>query len=183
MVKAYKNTPHKENVVLLQEIMNTKGQAKKEWLISEMQRVRSELLTEVAALSRRERDTVFLGIWSVRDLLAHLAGWDFANLDAAKSILAGKLPSFYEYRDRDWQTYNALLVKKYRRDNFRELLATLKQSQKKLVAYVQTIPPEDFNRDFGVRYRGYRVTIQRLLQADIKDVQIHHQQVVDFFGK
>lgn len=163
--------------------MTTKAQVKKEWIISELQRVRSKLLTDVAALSRKERDTVFLGIWSVRDLLAHLAGWDFANLDAAKSIRAGKLPSFYEHRDRDWQTYNAMLVKKYGRNTFRELLATLKESQKKLIAYLQTIPPEDFNRDFGVRFRGYRVTIQRLLQADVKDVRTHHQQVVDFFGK
>lgn len=163
--------------------MNTKAQARKEWIISEMQRVRSELLTEVAALSRKERDTVFLGIWSVRDLLAHLAGWDHANLAAAKSIIAGRLPSFYEHHDRDWQMYNAMLVKKYRKNTFRELRATLKGSQQKLVEYLQTIPPEYFNRDFGVRFRGYRVTIQRLLQADIKDVQIHHRQIVDFFGR
>ena len=163
--------------------MNTKAQAKKEWIINEMLRVRSELLTEVAALSRKERDMVFLGIWSVRELLAHLAGWDFANLEAAKSILTGKLPSFYEHRDRDWQTYNAMLVKKYRRNTFREIRATLKDSQKKLVGYLQTIPPEYFNRDFGVRFRGYKVTIQRLLEADVKDVRIHHQQIVDFFGR
>jgi len=161
--------------------MNTKAQAKKEWTISEMQRVRSELLTEVAALSRKERDTVFLGIWSVRDMLAHLAGWDYANLEAAKSILAGKLPAFYEQKDRDWQMYNAMHVKKYKSNNFRELSATVKKSQKELVEYLQTIPPEYFNRDFGVRFRGYKVTVQRLLEADIKDVQIHHQQVVDFF--
>lgn len=163
--------------------MSTKAQAKKEWIISEMQSVRSELLTEVAALSRRERDTVFLGVWSVRDLLAHLAGWDFANLDAAKSILAGKLPAFYGHKDRDWQTFNAILVKKYRRDTFREQRAILKKSQQMLVDYLQTISPEDFNRDFGVRFRGYRVTIQRLLEADVKDVRIHHQQVIDFFRK
>jgi hypothetical protein len=165
------------------QIMNTKAQAKKEWIIREMQRVRSELLAEVASLSRKERDTVFLGIWSVRDMLAHLAGWDYANLDAAKSIIAGRLPSFYNHKDRDWQTYNAMLVKKYRRNTFRELRATLKDSQQKLVDHLQTIPPEDFNRDFGVRFRGYRVTIQRLLEADVKDVRIHHQQIVDFFGK
>jgi hypothetical protein len=165
------------------QIMNTKAQAKKDRIIGEMQRVRSELLTEVAALSRKERDTVFLGIWSVREMLAHLAGWDYANLDAVKSIMAGRLPSFYEHKDRDWQTFNAMLVKKYRRNTLREQLATLKRSQQMLVGYLQTIPPEDFNRDFGVRFRGYRVTIQRLLEADIKDVQIHHQQIVDFFGK
>lgn len=163
--------------------MSTKAQAKKGWIISELQRVRSELLTEVAALSRKERDTVFLGIWSIRDMLAHLAGWDYANLDAAKKISAGKLPSFYEHRDRDWQTFNAMLVKKYRRNTFREQRATLKRSQQKLVNYLQTIPPEYFNKDFGVRFHSYRVTIQRLLQVDIKDVQIHHQQIIDFFGK
>ena len=163
--------------------MNTKAQAKKEQTISEMQRVRAELLTEVAALSRKERDTIFLGIWSVRDMLAHLAGWDYANLAAAKNILAGKLPAFYEHKDRDWQTFNAMLVKKYKSNNFRELRATVKRSQKKLVDFVQALPPEDFNRDFGVRYRGYKVTVQRLLEADIKDVRTHHQQVVDFFGK
>lgn len=163
--------------------MNTKAQAKKERIISEMQRVRSELLTEVAALSHKERDTVFLGIWSVRDLLAHLAGWDYANLDAAKRIIKGRLPSFYDHHDRDWQTYNAMLVKKYRRNTFREIRATLKDSQQKLIAYLQTLPPEDFNRDFGVRFRGYRVTVQRLLEADVKDVRIHHRQIVDFFGK
>lgn len=176
---------NEEAVGLVEEawILNTKAQAKKEWIISEMQRVRSELLSEVAALSRKERDTVFLGIWSVRDMLAHLAGWDYANLDAAKSILAGKLPAFYKQKDHDWQTYNAMLVKKYRSNNFRELRATVKSSQKKLVEYVQTIPPAYFNKDFNVRFRGYKVTIQRLLEADVKDVKLHHQQVVDFFGK
>ncbi len=163
--------------------MNSRAQAKKEWIISELQRVRSELLREVATLSRKERDTVFLGIWSVRDMLAHLAGWDYTNIDAIKSVMAGELPSFYEQKDRDWQTYNAMLVKKYGRNTFRELLATLKESQKKLVDQLATIPPEYFNRDFGVRFRGYKVTIQRLLEADIKDVQLHHQQVIDFFGK
>ncbi len=163
--------------------MNSRAQAKKEWIISELQRVRSELLREVATLSRKECDTAFLGIWSVRDMLAHLAGWDYTNVDAIKSVMAGELPSFYEQKDRDWQTYNAMLVKKYGRNTFRELLATLKESQKKLVDQLATIPPEYFNRDFGVRFRGYKVTIQRLLEADIKDVQLHHQQVIDFFGK
>ena len=163
--------------------MNPKAQAKKEEIISKMQRVRSELLTEVAALSRKERDTVFLGIWSVRDMLAHLAGWDFANADAVKNIIAGKLPSFYQHHDHDWQMYNAMLVKKYRRNTFREIRMLLRKSQKKLIEYLRTIPPEYFNRDFGLRFQGDKVTIQHLLEADVKDVTLHHQQIVDFFGK
>ena len=161
--------------------MSAKAQIKKEQVIRELQETRQIILSEIDVLSAKDRNMVFLGIWSVRDLLAHLAGWDFTNVEAIKSVLAGKLPAFYEHRDRDWQTYNAMLVRKYRMNSFRELRTTVKTSQKKLIEYLQTIPPEYFNKDFGVRFRGYKVTIQRLLEADIKDGQIHLQQIVDFF--
>ncbi len=163
--------------------MNIKSQAKKEQVISELKKARSSILTEVVALSTKQRNTIFLGVWSVKDLLAHLTGWDFTNLDAVRSLMTGKVPSFYEYRDRDWQTYNTMLVGKYKRNSFRELLATVKNSQKELIEFLQPIPSEYFNKDFDVRFRGYKVTIQRLLEADIKDNRIHRQQIVDFFGQ
>jgi hypothetical protein len=163
--------------------MNANARSKKEEVISRLQKSRADILAEVSALSAKDRRTVFLGTWSVMDLLAHLAGWDFANIEAIQSVLAGELPAFYEYRDRDWQTYNAMLVERYRKGSFRELLATVRTSHKKLVELLQTIPPEHFNRDFGVRFRGYKVTIQRLVEADIKDVTVHCRQIRDFFRR
>jgi hypothetical protein len=73
------------------------------------------------------------------------------------------------------------LVKKHKRDSFQELLGAVKGSQKKLIEFLQTIPPEHFNKDFGVRFRGYKVTIQRLLEAEWKDEQTHLRQITDFF--
>ena len=161
--------------------MNAGAGSKKEEVISRLQKSRADILAEAAALSAKDRRTVFLGNWSVMDLLAHLAGWDFANIEAVQSVLAGELPAFYQYRDRDWQTYNAMLVERYGKGSFRELLTTVRTSHKKLVELLQTIPPEHFNRDFGVRFRGYKVTIQRLVEADIKDVRVHCQQIKEFF--
>jgi hypothetical protein len=158
-----------------------KAQIKKEQLLASLREARANILDEASALSVEQRNTVFLGIWSVKDVLAHLAGWDYTNIEAIQSVLAGKLPTFYKYRDRDWQTYNAKLVEKYRKGSFRELLATVRTSHKKLVEFLQTIPPEHFNRDFGVRFRGYKVTVQRLIEADIKDVMVHCQQIREFF--
>jgi len=163
--------------------MNTKAQAKKEQLLAELQETRSSILKEVAVLSAKKQDEIFLGIWSVKDILAHLAGWDYANLEAAKAVLAGKLPAFYEHHDRDWQTYNAMLVAKYKRDSLKELLALVENSQQELIEFLQSVAPELLSKDFGVRFRGYKVTIQRLLEADIKDVQVHCQQIKDFFKK
>jgi hypothetical protein len=50
-----------------------------------------------------------------------------------------------------------------------------------LLEFLNTIPAENFNKDFGVRFRGYRVTIQRLLEAEQKDEETHLQQIMDFF--
>ena len=52
----------------------------------------------------------FLGHWSLMDLVAHLAGWDYANRAAIDAILAGRLPDFYARYDADWRTFNAELV-------------------------------------------------------------------------
>lgn len=162
--------------------MTTKLQlAKREQILSSLIQARQKILSESVKLTNAQQNQVFLGIWSIKDLIAHLIGWDHTNLEAAKSIREGRVPTFYDHRDHDWQTYNAMLVKKYKKDSFQELLAAANDSQEKLVAFLQTIPAEDFNRDFGVRFRGYKVTIQRLLEADVKDAQLHYKQITDFF--
>ena len=75
--------------------MRTTPEDKKQQVIAGLVDARSKILASVAALPPAQQDVVFLGEWSVKDLLAHLIGWDFANLEATKEALAGKLPSFY----------------------------------------------------------------------------------------
>jgi hypothetical protein len=114
-------------------------------------------------------------------LIAHLIGWDYANLAAAKDIQAGKLPEFYAHYDEDWETFNAESVAKYKRDNFEELLALARESQGQLIAYLESIPAENIEKDFGVRTgRNYKVTIARLLQAELKDGREHLKQIQEF---
>lgn len=162
--------------------MATKSQLRrKDQILTALVETRQDILTEASRLSDQERDQVFLGIWSIKDLLAHLIGWDLTNLQAVRSVLNGKVPDFYKHHDRDWQSYNAILVKKHKKDSCKELLAEARESQGQLLEFLNTIPPEQFNRDFGVRFRGYKVTVQRLLEAEREDEQTHLQQIMGFF--
>ncbi len=164
--------------------MATKVQIrKKDEILAALTAARQSLLDEVSRLSEADRDRVFLGTWSVKDLLAHVIGWDHTNLEAVRVVMASQLPPFYNQHDRDWKTYNAVLVAKYKRDSFEEMLALVKESHYQLMEYLKTVPPEAINNDFGVRFRGVKVTIRRLLEAEIKDMQVHHQQIIDFFGR
>jgi hypothetical protein len=164
--------------------MATKSQViRKEQVLANLAETRQNILAEVSKLSETEQEQVFLGIWSIKDLVAHLIGWDKTNLAATKSVLAGQVPGFYEHRDPDWRTYNAILVKKNKKNSSPELITTAKDSQQRLIKFLQTIPPENFNKNFGVRFHGYKVTIQRLLEAEAEDEQTHLQQITDFFKK
>jgi hypothetical protein len=160
--------------------MGINSKALKSELLSNFLKARTPILHAASQLSSEAQDTIFLGTWSLKDLLAHLAGWDFTNLAAAKDIQAGKLPEFVGQRDRDWQSYNAALVAKYKRDDFEELLALVKDSHRQLIAYLESIPAEDFSKDFGVRDGSYRMMIDRLMRAEWKDEQVHLEQIRAF---
>ena len=160
-----------------------KAQLKKDELIGNLIEIFRKILDITSSFPPAKHDEVFLGIWSIKDLLAHLIGWLEANRKAVKAIQSGKLPEFYAYKDRDWQTYNACLVRKYKRDSLAELMSTMQVSHQKLIDSIQVIPAEEFEQDNGVRFKGYKVTIARLLQAELKDEREHSNQMEMFRNK
>jgi len=124
---------------------------------------------------------VFLGTWSIKDLLAHLVGWDYTNIDAVNDIRAGKPPRVIEHWDPGWVKYNAELVRRYKPDNWVELLEAIRQSHQALIERVETVPAEDIEKDFGLRSpNGTNVTIEWFLQFEIEDEGRHYQQIQDW---
>ncbi len=153
----------------------------KDNLLHKLTETRTAILLAASQLPSDAQDAVFLGVWSIKDLIAHLVGWDFTNLAAAKDIQVGVLPEFYARYDKDWKSYNAGLVAKYKRDDFDELLALARDSHSQLIEYLENVPAEAFEKDFGVRSgRNYKVTIARLLLAEWKDEREHLGQIQRF---
>lgn len=163
--------------------MRATAAAKKEKILSDLVETRRKILDVVSSLPPAAQDEIFLGVWSIKDLLAHLVGWDLANLAAAHAVLAGQLPDFYAYYDRDWKTYNARLVAEHKGDNFADLYASVEEAHQQLVEFLKAVPAAEFDKDKGVRFRGYKVTIARLLQVEISDEKTHHTQIKEFIGR
>jgi len=163
--------------------MSSKDEVNKEEIISSLIEVRRTILQKAAAIPAQTQDAVFLGTWSIKDLLAHLAGWDHANLLAVQEILAGQIPSFYEYYDHDWRSYNARLVDKYKRDNINELIQLVEDSHEVLIECLKGLPAEEYQKDRGLRVKGYKIIISHLLQVEIKDENEHLIQIEIFLGE
>lgn len=129
------------------------------------------------------RDEVFLGVWSTRDLLAHLVGWDYANIDSVNDIRAGQSPRVFQYWNPDWRSFNAKLVKQYKHADWREMRKAIRLSHRALIVMLEKVPAGDFEKDFGVRSpRGRTITIAGHLQAEIDDEQKHCLQLQDWLN-
>jgi hypothetical protein len=160
--------------------MRVTPEAQKTQLLNDLDRVRNNLISTATSLPPEKRGEVFLGVWNIRDVIAHLTGWDFTNIQAAKDVLADQLPQFYAHHDRDWRAYNAKLVSEFGKDNWDELMIAAADSHQQLLAFLREIPAEEFDRDRGLRFRGWKVTIARLLQAEAEDEATHAAQVIAF---
>lgn len=152
----------------------------KQALILGLRDVRERILSLASALPTAKRDQVFLDSWSCRELLAHLAGWDETNLLAASEVLSGSLPGFYAYRDKDWGSFNAMLVEKYRRDDFDDLLRLVRETHGRLLAHLQEVPAQAMWQDYGIRAKGWIVTVGKLLEAERRDEEVHFLQLKEF---
>jgi hypothetical protein len=160
--------------------MSGKTQQKKDSIISALTEVRRKILHVAHTLPPARRGEVFLGEWSAKELLAHLVGWDYTNIAATKSILSGELPEFYSHHDRDWASYNAFLVERHKTEDYAELLHSVEASHRALVDLLGTVPADEFEKDRGLRYKRYKVTIARLLQAEAEDEEEHYRQIKAF---
>ena len=162
--------------------MSDKAQQKKDNIISALTQARRKILHVAYTLPPEKRAEVFLGVWSAKEMLAHLVGWDYTNIEATKSILVGELAEFYSHHDRDWASYNALLVERHKTEDYAELLHSVEASHRALVDLLATVPADEFEKERGVRYKRYKVTIARLLQAETEDEEEHYRQIKEFLG-
>ena len=161
--------------------MRSTPEAKKQQLIADLTEARSEVLAAAMALRHEQQDLPFLGTWSAHDIVAHLVGWDYANLAALEAIRAGRLPTFYDHYDRDWRTFNAGLVAQHKQKMLEETVALAEESQQTLLTALAALPAEDVSRDYGVRSPGRRrVTIAMLLGVEARDERKHAGQVREF---
>lgn len=147
------------------------AQVEKETIIQALVTARQKILNAARRLSPEQQDAVFLGTWSVKELLAHLVGWDHTNLTAVGEILAGQKLGFWEHYDRDWRSYNDLLVARHRRDDVAELIGAVERSHRKLIDHLESVPADAYLK---------RKRIGTLLRTEARDEEEHYRQLEEF---
>ena len=113
-------------------------------LLREMDAGFAALLDAVDGLSEEQMTRVWYGDWSVRDILAHVAGWHREEIAMLERMARGErpVPESADYTDDD--AWNARFVAKWRDASAGEVLAELKGIKEAYVAAAGRLPEERF---------------------------------------
>jgi len=116
-------------------------------------------------------------LWSPRDVVAHLIGWNRYIIEGSKQIKRGELPFYDIDPGENYSKVNAVLVRKYSSRDKQELLDELQASAQELKQFLQSLDPSEWDRDYGVRHKGATITIQNTVDELIEDYVKHRKQI------
>jgi hypothetical protein len=161
--------------------LNTKSQTEIETLLEEFNRVREELIEAVSSVPADLRDEPFVGVWDVKDVIAHTVGWDYTNIEALPDFCEGRLPAFFTRFDADWSVINADLVARYRSKDWNALMASLRESQ---IAFVEAMRAlTDADLDNVALWGARRVSLRGMMRAVSRDESEHVAQIRGFLAE
>ena len=116
----------------------------KDDLLREMEAGFADLLSTVDGLSEEQMTRVWYGDWSVRDILAHVAGWHREEIAMLERMARGErpVPESADYTDDD--AWNARFAARWRAASAGEVLAELNASKEAYLAAALRLPEERF---------------------------------------
>ncbi len=110
--------------------------------------------------------------WTIKDMLAHMTGWDDATLDSLRAHLSGRPPSVEAIRSID--EYNALTVSSRHDLNYEQVLSEWRSTRRVLRALLEEIPDDKFLQPLVVPW-GEKTTITFLVEM-FRDHEEKHAQ-------
>lgn len=93
------------------------------------------------------------GDWSVKEILAHVTTWEEEALKYLPLILEGGRPPRYSVMYGGVDAFNAQMTEAKRRLPLADVLAQLAETHRRLVAYIENAPDEQFTTDTRFRRR------------------------------
>lgn len=120
-------------------------------VLDRMSAARVELLTGIMGLDEETMTCLpVVGMWTLKEVLAHLSGWAVWHLTAVRKALAGEQADLSPLQDRD--SFNRRLVGERGSWTITEILDELDGTRTALEELLIALPEEEIFR--AARFRG-----------------------------
>jgi len=93
-----------------------------------------------------------VGEWSVRDLMAHVSIWEEEALKFLPIIIGGRKPPRYAAQG-GIDAFNARMIEERRGLSLDEVRRLMAETHRRLIAFIERVPEEQFVRETPFRHR------------------------------
>jgi hypothetical protein len=94
-----------------------------------------------------------IGDWSVKDIIAHVTGWEQEALTHLPLILDGGKPPRYSVTYGGIDAFNAQMMEQKRPLSLSEVLRQQDDTHRRLIDFIQSVPEDQFIRETRFRHR------------------------------
>ncbi len=145
----------------------------KQAMIGEVQSGFDRLLATVQGIDERAMSRVFYGEWSVKDILAHIAGWQQTMTGSLERMARGERPTpeGVDYSDAD--AWNAKFAAAMAPQSAPTVVAYLKQSFANYMRAAKALPEDRF---------GDGKTANKLLESSGSGHYAEHLPAIEQFA-
>ena len=155
-------------------------QMNKSELLSEMNSKYTELEQMLAPLSNTQMTTTGVnGAWSIKDILAHLAAWQYVLLDRLQAAIQHTEPSssFQGLSDEDIDRLNSQFYEENKSRPLSEVQADFRNTYRQIADAVQAMNEEDLFAPQRFAWLGGRA-LWRFIAGDTYEHYIEHMEPI-----
>lgn len=135
--------------------------------IEEFKKARFNLHQAIDSFPKDKREEILFGKWSLKDIVAHISGWDLITIKTLKSIEKSKTPgwigSVYEF--------NRNSVEKRKKWNWQKVYKEFVELGGKITNEYEGIPEDLWNKK---AWKSRSFTPKKFLEIDIKHYRDEH---------
>ncbi len=122
-------------------------------LLHELEVERNQLLRNVETCRIRDIDRPFVGDWSLKDIVGHVASWEAEVVSALRELREGKRPALLEFDQTTINEWNQDHVERKRDLNFWSVLEQLRGGRGRLAEEIALVSDDELTEEGSLSRR------------------------------
>ena len=116
-----------------------------------------------------------VGVWSVKDVLAHIGFWERAAVNILRAIGRGETPDLFA--DDETERNNASVVAQYYQRSLAAVISDWQQAREDLLEALEDLDDEDLNDPDRFPWSAGRTLLDRIAGNSYDHEQEHIEQI------
>ncbi|MGE0598374.1 MAG: DinB family protein [Dehalococcoidia bacterium] len=116
-------------------------------LLNELELERKQLIRNIETCRIRDIERPFIGQWSLKDIVGHVASWEAEYVSAVRELRAGKPAGLHDFNESDRDHWNADHVERKRDLNFWSVFEQLRGGRQRLLDELNEVSDDDLTSD------------------------------------